>query len=206
MVAVAVGDNRRMEGSPSVAAVILAAGRSSRFGSPKQVAILRGRTLLDRVVDAARDAGLHPLVVVVPPDLRPSSHTVPVVNEHPDLGLSHSLQLGFAALPPNVGSAVVLLGDQPTVSVHDIEALLSQPDGGRPVVVTRAEGRIGPPILLRREAFALVDEASGDMGLAPVLARHSGLVAYLDLERHLPDVDSPADLERLGPTAPPTPH
>ena len=206
MVAVAVRENHGVDGSHRVAAVILAAGASRRFGSPKQLASFRGRTLLEGVVDAARAAGLVPVVVVVPPDFAPPAHTEAVVNQDPGRGLSHSLQLGFASLPPDVAAAVVLLGDQPTVTGAAIRSLLSRVHGARPIVATRAEGRIAPPILLRRDAFALVDEASGDSGLAPVLARHAGLVAYVDLEAHLPDVDSPRDLERLEATEPSPPH
>ena len=206
MVAATLRQNQRVKDSQTVAAVILAAGASRRFRSPKQLAMLHGRTLLDAVVDAARGAGLSPVLAVVSPGLPAPPGATAVVNDHPEQGLSHSLQLGFESLAPHVEAAVILLGDQPTVRVATIRALLSHPDAGRTVVVSRAEGRIGPPILLRRPAFGLVDEAAGDSGLARVLARHSELVTYLDVETHLPDVDAPRDLERLAATEPPPPH
>ena len=186
-----------MQVSPRAAAVVLAAGASRRFGSPKQLATLGGVTMLERVVEAARGSRLAPIVVVLPPDLDAPAGTVAIVNRHPEHGLARSLQLGFAAVPAHALAAVVLLGDQPTVTPAEIDALLSHRDAERPVVATRAEGRIGPPLLLRRAGFSLVGEARGDSGLAPVLARHGDLVAYVDSRAHLPDVDSPPDLEAL---------
>ncbi len=63
-------------------------------------------------------------------------------------------------------AAVVLLADQPTLSVDTLQAILTEPDGGAPIVAASADGRLGPPVLLHREAFALADDVSGDAGPA----------------------------------------
>lgn len=152
--------------------------------------------MLERVVDVAGASGLSPIVAVVPPSFEPMGTTV-VVNDRPEEGLSRSLRLGIEAVPAGVDAVVILLGDQPTVSSATIGALIAKASGERPVVATRAEGRIGPPILLRREAFGLVAETSGDEGLAPVLTRHPDLVGYVDVPAHAPDVDTPAELAAL---------
>lgn len=181
----------------AVAAVILAAGSSTRFGSQKQLARLGDHTMLERVVELAEAVGLRPVIVVVGPAIDPPSGVVRVENDQPTAGLSRSLQLGIAAVPPGARAAVVLLGDQPTVEPSVIRSLIAAATPARPVVAVRAQGRIGPPVLLRREAFAMVEEASGDQGLAPVIARHPEEVAYVDLAAHPPDVDRPADLAAL---------
>jgi molybdenum cofactor cytidylyltransferase len=187
-----------------VAGVILAAGASRRFGSPKQLAKVGEQTMLERVADLARDSGLAPIVAVVPSGMRAPRGTRAINNDRPDEGLSRSLRLGIGALPDDVEAAVVLLGDQPTVPRATIEAIVREGRGDRPVVAPRAQGRIGPPVLLRREAFRLVDEASGDSGLGPVLARHPDLVTHVEVPSHAPDVDTPGDLEGLvGPSATP---
>lgn len=178
--------------------MILAAGASSRFGSPKQRARIAGVTLLERVVTIAADAGLAPVVAVVGPGIPAPPAAVEVRNDRPDEGLSRSLRLGVDAVPGDVAAAVILLGDQPTVSRAAIVALTGRAGEGPPVIATRAEGRIGPPVLLRREAFWLVAEARGDEGLAPVLARHPELVQHVDVPAHAPDVDTRADLAALG--------
>lgn len=192
-----LGDNGNVERVVRASGVILAAGLSSRFGSPKQQAVLGDRTMLEHVVAAARASGLAPVIAVVPPGFEPPDGALGVVNDRPAHGLSRSLHLGIGAVPVDAEAAVILLGDQPTVADATIEALIDASAGARPVVATRAEGRIGPPVLLRREAFGLVEQATGDEGLASILARRPDLVAYLDVAAHAPDVDTPEDLEAL---------
>ena len=180
-----------------VAAVILAAGASTRFGSQKQRARIGERTMLEAVIAVARDAGLSPVVAVVPPALAVPSDVVPVINGQPDLGISRSLQLGIRALSPDVQGAVILLGDQPTMGVDVVRAVVDAERDGRPVVAARAEGHAGPPVLLLRAAFELTAEATGDAGLAPILAAHPDHATFVDVGRHAPDVDTLADMDRV---------
>ena len=185
-----------------VAGVILAAGASRRYGSPKQLAKVGERTMLEHVAEIARASALTPILAVVPSAVRAPGGTMPVINDHPAEGLSRSLRLGIEAVPDDVAAVVILLGDQPTVPASWIASLVDAPRD-RPVVAMRAEGRVGPPVLLRRAAFHLVNEAEGDAGLAPVLARHPELVAHVDVPAHAPDVDRPDDLAHL--VVPPEP-
>lgn len=191
---------REVQNGPmQTAAVILAAGASTRFGSPKQRARIGERTMLELVTEVALGAGLEPVIVVVPPGLPVPPTVVPEINDAAAEGLSRSLRLGLAAVPVEVGSAVVLLGDQPTLAPATIRTLLAAARADRPVVAAQADGRIGPPVLLRREAFALAEEASGDEGLRSILARHPELVTSVEVTEHAPDVDTPADLSRIHP-------
>ena len=177
--------------------MILAAGASRRYGSPKQLAKIGERTMLEHVAELARASGLRPIVAVLSSGIPAPGGTLAVINDRPEEGISRSLRLGIEALPDDVEAAVILLGDQPTVSPVWIEALVAKALEGRPVIAVRAQGRIVPPVLLRREAFHLVNEASGDAGLGPVLAKHPDLVAHVDVPAHAPDVDTPHDLAHL---------
>ena len=183
--------------APRVAAVVLAAGASTRFGSAKQLAMVDGRPMLDAVIDVARKAGLAPIMAVVPPGLPVPPDAVPVVNDLPVEGLSRSLRLGVGALPPEVPAAMILLGDQPTIDPGLIRRLLAA-RGERPIVATEARGIVAPPVLLERAAFGLVEEVSGDEGLRRLLRAGSGPVATVRVADHAPDIDRPEDLERLG--------
>lgn len=180
-----------------VAAVVLAAGTSSRFGAPKQLSRIGSGTMLEAVTTAAHAAGLDPVIAVVPPGLAVPADVVPDLNDNPAAGMSRSLRLGLAAVPGEVQAAVVLLGDQPTLPPASIRRLLEAAGPNRPVIAASAGGRIGPPVLLRREAFALAEEARGDEGLRAILARRPELVTTVDVGEHAPDVDTPGDLARL---------
>ena len=183
------------------AAVILAAGAATRFGSTKQRASLGTGTMLLTVSAIAHRAGLAPVIAVVPPRIALPHDVIAEVNDQPNAGLSRSLRLGLAAVPAELDAAVILLGDQPTVLVSTVLALL-ETNTDRPIMASRAQGRLAPPVLIKREAFTLADEAAGDEGLRSVLDRHPDLVAAVEIAAHAPDVDMPSDLEALGEACP----
>jgi CTP:molybdopterin cytidylyltransferase MocA len=142
---------------------------------------------------------LEPVIAVVPADLplldEPAGVTY-VQNPQQELGMSHSLRLGFAALPPDVEAALILLGDQPTVEATLISRLVSA-RGATPFVATSAGGVLQPPVLVERSHFAIVEEAVGDIGLRELLRTHVELVRPVDVGQPNPDIDTLADLARL---------
>lgn len=156
--------------------------------------------MVEVVADTATAAGLSPVIVVAPTSMRLPESVLAVRNDAPERGMSRSLRLGIAAVPPEAEAAVVLLADQPTVGVDQLRALDGW-RGGTPVVATRSDGVLGPPVLLEREAFSLVDTAEGDAGLRDLLRSDASLVTTVDHEA-APDVDTPADLERITEACP----
>jgi molybdenum cofactor cytidylyltransferase len=179
------------------AAVILAAGISARFGSPKQLAWLGRGTMIEAVVEIARSAGLSPIIAVLPSSVPPPRGVTAVTNDEPQEGMSRSLHLGLAAIPAEASSAVILLGDQPTVSPAVISQLLAA-RGLLPIVAARAGGLLAPPVLLERSAFPMADAATGDHGLRDLIRGNRHLVTPVEVGEHAPDVDTPADLERFA--------
>jgi len=186
-----------MEAHQGVGAVILAAGESRRFGSPKQVAEVDGRTLLEHVIATARAAGLDPIVAVVPTWLaRPAGGESLrwIANPQPELGMSHSLRLGLEALS-DAEAAVILLGDQPRVAAATIAQLLAA-RGDRPIVAAEADGVLAPPVLIERSHFGLATVLTGDQGLRDVLRGSPELVTSVPVGEHAVDIDTPDDLNR----------
>jgi CTP:molybdopterin cytidylyltransferase MocA/SAM-dependent methyltransferase len=190
-----------------LAALVLAAGASSRFGAPKALARLDGKPLLEHVLDALRDAGVARIVVVLGHAADEIEERIDwldeVVVRNPDpRHLSSSLQVGLDAvesLEPPVDGVIVALGDQPRTRPEVVRALVAAArHSDRPVVVPRyADGGGANPILLTRAAFDLVDETTGDRGLGPVLADHEDVVEAVPVEGSNPDVDTPGDLAAL---------
>ncbi len=183
-----------------IAAVILAAGASSRFGSPKQLAPFAGGRMIDAVIEIARRAGLAPIIVVAPTFVSLSADVTRVINDEPSAGLSRSLRLGLAAVPVDT-AAVILLGDQPTIAPRHIARLLGA-RGSTGVVATEADGVPAPPVLLEPQAFPLAETARGDRGLRDFLRAHPQAVVSVGLLRHPPDVDTPAGLRDIAEECP----
>ena len=185
-------------------ALVLAAGAGSRFGGGKLLARIGGRPILQHVLDALAAAGLGEVVVVLGRDAESIEAEITwrgerrVVNPAPERGLSSSLQLGFGAIGPDVAAVLVALGDQPLVSTAVIQALMEAPaDDARPIVVPVYPDDGGRnPVLLRRAAYHLVGEATGDRGFGPVLEAHPDLVTEVAANGRSvenPDVDTAAD-------------
>jgi CTP:molybdopterin cytidylyltransferase MocA len=118
-----------------------------------------------------------------------------VVNPHPEHGLSSSLQIGVGAVPPT-HAALILLVDQPSLAPASLAAVLGA-RGARPILAAEAGGRLGPPVLIEPEAFPLVAQLSGDIGLREVLRRNPELVWAVAVLAHAPDIDTLDDLARL---------
>ena len=188
-----------------IVALVLAAGGGSRFGGGKLLVPLQGRPLLQHVLDRVAEAGLGEAIVVVGRDGDEVKRAIAwrtertVRNAQPERGLASSLQVGMAALDPNVDAVLILLGDQPLVATQTIRALLDAPGDSKRTIVVPAYGDQGGrnPVLLRRAAFALTNEAMGDHGLGPILAAHSELVVEVPVTGRNPDVDTHEDLARV---------
>ena len=117
----------------SVAAVVLAAGGSIRFGKPKQLAIFQGEPLVRRIVTAAKDAGCAPVVVVVgasAAQITPVLAGLPVsIIEHPNWsnGLGSSIAVGVkhaTRIAADLDAAILLACDQPFVNAVMLRQLI----------------------------------------------------------------------------------
>lgn len=184
-----------------VSAVLLAAGRGSRFGGSKMLADLDGAPLLGHAIAAATSADLD-VLAVVPPDHRvlavaETAGARVVVQPDPDAGLSASLVAGLTALPLEVAAAVVLLGDQPTVDPDAIRAVVAawRERPATPWRVRYSDG-FGHPVLLPRSVWGLLRTVHGDRGAGDLLADLGTREVVVSASIPV-DVDLPTDLESL---------
>jgi molybdenum cofactor cytidylyltransferase len=189
---------------PRVAAVLLAAGASSRMGRNKMLEELDGEPLVRRAATRALAARLSPVVVVLGREAERVRHAVAdlpchfAVNPHFAGPTSTSLHLGLRRLPPEVDAVVVLLGDMIGVSEPMLRAVVAAASAGEaPVVASRYGGVIAPPLLFRRSLFAELLRCDGEGCGKRVVQRYQRSVLFLDWPAEaLADVDTPADLAR----------
>jgi molybdenum cofactor cytidylyltransferase len=188
-----------------VAAVVLAAGRSTRMGGPnKLLAEIAGRPLLRIVVEEALASRASPVIVVVGHERAEVEKALAGLRvqlvHNPDFaqGLGTSLKAGIAAVPTEADGAIVCLGDMPQVDASLIDRLIAafDPDRGALIVMPTVEGRRGNPVLWSRRFFPDLMAIEGDVGARHFIGRYSEAVVEVPLEDKaaLVDVDTPEAL------------
>jgi molybdenum cofactor cytidylyltransferase len=187
--------------APKIAAIILAAGRSSRMGRNKLLLDLAGRPIVAHVVAHAKAAGLAEIVVVtghqaakVKAALADLSVRTIEARDYAT-GMAASLKAGIRALHSDTDAALVLLGDMPQVSPDLIRAILRayNPLEGRAIVLPMADGKRGNPALFDRRFFAEMLMLDGDVGARHIIAGNAELVVEVPAEAReiFVDVDTP---------------
>lgn len=192
----------------SVAAVILAAGRSTRMGGPnKLLEELAGKPLVRWVAEAALRAQLGPVVVVTGHDANRVEDALAGLAvrfaPNPDYadGLSTSLRRGVAALGEEADGAAILLGDMPLVTASLIRRLVAAFEAlpGGLAAVPVHEGEWGNPVVLARALFPDVMTLSGDAGARKLLSSRKDRVIEVPVSDGAValDVDTPSILAEL---------
>lgn len=188
-----------------IAAVILAAGSSSRMGRPKQTLRVEGVAMLQVVLDTVRRTKVDLVVVVVGAHESEVRKEVDfrgervIVNKAYDEGMSASIRVGLSEVP-DAEAALIVLGDQPLLAPETIDALIQTYLRFRsPIVVPVHRGRRGNPVLFDRSLFKEVLKVTGDGGAKAVVRAHMDdvLEVPVDDEGVVTDVDVPADYDRL---------
>jgi molybdenum cofactor cytidylyltransferase len=194
--------------TPRIAAIVLAAGRSSRMGAAnKLLTEVDGMPMVRRAVEAAAASHARPVIVVtgneqgkVQAALRGCKATF-VHNPRFAEGMSTSLQAGLAALPANVDGALVCLGDMPLVTASAIDRLITafNPLEGRAICVPTWNGKRGNPVLWGRRFFAAMADLAGDVGAKHLIGEHAELVTEVAMsdDAVLTDIDTPEALAAL---------
>jgi CTP:molybdopterin cytidylyltransferase MocA len=186
----------------TVAGVLLAAGEGSRFGRPKALVELNGRTLAELGVNLLRAGGADPILVVTgaaPVELD-GTHTV--YNPEWRSGMGSSLRTALSFLDPiDIAAVVVALADQPLVGSEAVARLIAAYRDGATVAVAAYDGKPRNPVLLAREHWREVAAmATGDTGARAFLRAHPDIVTVVECgDTGRPDdIDTPADLARIA--------
>jgi molybdenum cofactor cytidylyltransferase len=181
----------------SIAAVVLAAGASTRLGELKQLVMLANETLLERAARMAREAGCSPVIVILGAEaeaVRARSSlgdAVIVVNGGWEEGMASSVRLGVQTCRLIAGEAegiVLMTCDQPAVTVQHLQLLMT----GGEVKASRYAGRNGVPAFFPAQSFNELLSLTGDVGARTLLASADAV----ELPDGDLDVDTAEDLAR----------
>jgi molybdenum cofactor cytidylyltransferase len=195
--------------STRVAAIILAAGTSSRMGANKLLIPIDNAPMLNHAIDAALYSQACRTLVVVGHDSaaiikRCSECTTEIVhNPEYTSGMASSIRAGVNALPADIDAALILLGDMPYITAVELDRLIdahrAEPTA---ICVPQYRGRRGNPLLWPRRFFPALGQLQGDAGarvLLPHFAEHVESVEF-DSPAILMDCDTPDSLPSTSPT------
>lgn len=178
--------------APFIAAIVLAAGRSSRAAPANKLltALPDGRALVAAAADHVLASRADPVIVVTghQADLIRAAlagrkmrfvHALRFAE-----GMAESLKAGIAALPEQVAAALICLGDMPLVDAATLDRLIAayDPDEGRAIVIPTHRGRRGNPVLWDRRFFAEIVALGGDAGARQILARHMDEIVEVEMD------------------------
>ena len=190
-----------------MAAIILAAGASTRMGLPKQLLRVGGKTLLEDSVDQALDAGFNPLLVVVGAQARAvralvSAKRVEVVeNARWADGMGTSIGAGIEyleGLGPDLAAVAILVGDQPMVKAEHLRAMCASLEASRdPAVAAFYSGCLGVPAVFRKALFPLLKTLPPDAGARRLLRSGEFRITSFELPEAAVDIDTPEDYRQL---------
>ena len=191
-----------------IAAVVLAAGRSTRMEPANKLLIeIDGKPMIRRVAEAALGSGADPVVVVTGHESEKIGAALAglavtrLYNPDYAAGISTSLRHGLAALSNQVDGAIIILGDMPRVSVHDIDRLIAafHPLEGRAICLPTWQGKRGNPVLFARRFFPEMQGVSGDIGARALISAYPDLVHEVPMpdDAVLVDFDTQASLDAL---------
>ena len=187
----------------TIAGIVLGAGKSSRFGAPKQLLPFGDTTLLGQVVRNADASSLDRVVVVLgraSEELRASvdfGRSEVVENTAYGTGCASSLLAGLDAAGEDCAAIALLLGDQPGVRAEFVDLAAATWRRERPwASVTSYLGGLGHPFIFAREAFGELRQLHGDKAVWKLIEAYPELVSRVRIEAPLPpDVDTPEDYE-----------
>ena len=192
-----------------IAAIVLAAGASTRLGEPKQLIEHGGVPLVRRAAIAALDAGARPVIVVlgaeaerIAPALDGLEGVTLVINAKWSDGLASSLGSGLDAFAadPGIDGVLITLADQPRVDTNVLRTIVGAYGPAHRIVASAYSNILGVPALIGKEYFSDLMQLTGHRGAGQWLTDRSGGVTAIPLSAPMLDIDTREDLRRLRAT------
>ena len=185
--------------------LILAAGNSSRLGSPKQLIEFEGKTLIERITEIALSISEEVLIVlggnselILPKIERFRDTILSVFNPHWKEGMGTSIRLGVERLAKKSDLILVLLSDQPFISKVLLQNMLqTYANTKNPIVSCVYNNTLGVPILFEKSVFPELLKLSGDKGAKSFLHLYENKISLVEFPEGIIDIDTLYDVEKL---------
>jgi len=187
--------------------IILAAGNSSRFGSPKQLLNYEGKTLLERVSLEALKTKHRPIIVVLGAYFKEielkhnHSDITYIVNERWENGMSSSIVKGLSAmlnLQKDIENVTIAVSDQVFITAEIFESLMQKQISSKKCIISSAYAKtIGTPSLFNKKYFEQLLSLSGANGAKKILAENMGDMATISFDKGYVDIDTIDDYNNL---------
>lgn len=201
-------ETRPQPQQPKIAAIVLAAGRSSRMGGNKLLLNWNGKPIIAHVIDKIAGMGFAETILVTGYEAAKIKAALGnradlKIIEAPDhaMGMAASLKAGIKALKPATDAALVILGDMPQISDDLLKRLVAayQPREGRAIALPVADGKRGNPVLFDRRFFADILQLEGDVGARHIIGSNAEFVAEIPApsQEIFVDVDTPEAYQEL---------
>ena len=190
----------------STALIVLAAGKSSRLGRPKQLLAFEGMTLLQRAIQAGLVAGCQTVIVVMGAyhkeiSQEPYLATVnTVINPHWEAGMGSSIKAGLREVVKGEApeQVILMLCDQPFVDGELLKRMVAaRQETGKGMVACRYGDTLGVPALFGRQFFPSLSEIDDAEGAKKIIQKFSQEVAVIGFERGNIDIDTAEDYRLL---------
>jgi len=185
--------------------IILAAGSSSRLGSPKQNLVYKGKTLLQRAVDTALASICEPVIVVlganseaIRPAIENSGVTI-IQNDNWKEGMASSIRAGIGQLQnvsPDIKSVILMLCDQPFIDTYLLNMLIMA-KSKHGIITSAYNETVGPPVLFDAIYFNDLLSLKGVEGAKLVIQKYPDMVTEIPFPPGSIDIDTVEDYEKL---------
>ena len=197
-----------MSQKPNIAIVILAAGESSRMGTPKQLLKWENTTLLGHTIETAKALCQTKTIVIlganaerIKPDIK--HYQVEVLkNKEWRFGLGNSIAFGVNYIlenGSNIDGVLIMLADQPLIDQTYLDTLISAFKAGKQQIIASKykNQKQGVPVLFDATYFQELTQLNDDKGAKTILQKYSEKVSVINAEKLVSDIDTLEDYERL---------
>lgn len=190
-----------------IAIIILAAGRSARLGSPKQLLSYRGKTLLQHSIDTALESQASPVIVVlgsgketIEKELE-QKQIIILENTAWESGMASSISCGINKLntiAPDSEAAILMVCDQPYVSATLLNDLINKHlESGQSIIASSYENTLGTPALFHKSLFSELSALEGENGAKSLIKKYSQQTGFVSFDQGSIDIDTRENYSNL---------